>query len=62
MYKNSSYLLLFFFIFLKRNKGSCLCSFFIAIYIGGIVMKPYKSVLIKLSGGALADQSGKSFN
>ena len=62
MRRNSLYLFLFYFIIIKRNKGIRLCSFFIAIYIGGIVMKPYKRVLIKLSGGALADQSGNSFN
>ena len=51
----------FLFHFLKRNKGIRLCSFLYDLY-RGIVMRPYKRVLIKLSGGALADQTGNSFN
>ena len=51
----------FLFIFLKGNKGIRLCSFYCDLY-RGIVMRPYKRVLIKLSGGALADQTGNSFN
>ena len=58
---NSSYLLLFFFIFLKEQRHSPLFLFITTLY-RGIVMRPYKRVLIKLSGGALADQTGNSFN
>ena len=56
---NSSYLL-FFFIF-KGTKAFAFVPFYCDLY-RGIVMRPYKRVLIKLSGGALADQTGNSFN
>ena len=57
---NSSYLLLFF-SFFKGTKAFAFVPFYCDLY-RGIVMRPYKRVLIKLSGGALADQTGNSFN
>lgn len=52
----------FLFHFLKKEQGhSPLFLFYCDLY-RGIVMRPYKRVLIKLSGGALADQTGNSFN
>ena len=50
----------FLFIFLKGTKAFAFVPFY-DLY-RGIVMRPYKRVLIKLSGGALADQTGNSFN
>ncbi len=52
----------FLFHFLKKEqRHSPLFLFYCDLY-RGIVMRPYKRVLIKLSGGALADQTGNSFN
>ena len=51
----------FLFHFLKGTKAFAFVPFYCDLY-RGIVMRPYKRVLIKLSGGALADQTGNSFN
>ena len=50
----------FFFIFLKGTKAFAFVPFYCDLY-RGIVMRPYKRVLIKLAA-VHADQTGNSFN
>ena len=61
LYKAIRSIFFFSFHFLKGTKAFAFVPFYYDLY-RGIVMRPYKRVLIKLSGGALADQTGNSFN